>query len=115
MSKLEILLRDCSSRDMTNCFSCTASPTTATRFDAVLFQIRPIRVTRSWVQIHRGVSVVLWSLIFVLHKHTHRSTKCNIELRTGLYFHLVLFISRRCQSTLPWSSPWSSGVVCPPR
>lgn len=62
-------------------------------------------MTRSWVEIHGTIAVILWSLILVPDDQPDGRAEGDSEFRTRLDLDLVLLVARRRQSRLTWSAP----------
>lgn len=82
------------SEKLTDCFSSTASASSATSLDAILLQVRPIRMARSWEQVHLVALVVMRPLVLVHDAKSNRRAQRDAELGAGLDLDPVLFISR---------------------
>ena len=61
-------------------------------------------MTRSGIKIHRTISIVLRSLVLIQHNHGNGRAQRDPVLGARLNLHLVFFISRGRQRTLPWPS-----------
>ena len=86
------------------CLSCGTPPSPRSGFDAVFFEIRPIRVAWSGVQIRCRISIILRSLIIVPNYHSDGRTQCDTKLGAGLDVHFVEFVAGGCEGRLTGSS-----------
>jgi len=108
--KTQVLLRDSTGGNTTNCLTGTATATTTASFDTVLFEVSQIRMAGARVQIHRAAAVVLGSLVLVADHHANRCSQGDSEFRSRLNLDAVLFVSRGRQRALAGASAGHLGL-----
>ena len=100
MGEGQIFFRNGSRSHAADGFSGTASTAAAAGLDAVFFLVGVICVAGAGEHIHCAASIILGSLVFVLHHKAYGGAESDAEFGAGLDLHAIFLVAGGGECTL---------------